>query len=235
VPFIFTSLFDFETQNSSPMKKLLALALVLCSGVLVAQDSTPQNSLAIMAGPNWAQKLVGKCLGCGSYEGKIGYALGLEYATNFAAQWQVKIGFRYGIFNAESQSDYITYPSEFDADGNYTPDPNLPHFITSKHTDKALQYMVGARWLASPRVWSWYADAELGITDFMEPRNTPRTKLRPSLGIGLGLAWQPKASGIATFVQPTARYVFSEPSSVFTRGNSALLVPAIEAGVRQRF
>ncbi|MBX2893250.1 MAG: hypothetical protein KF734_20225 [Saprospiraceae bacterium] len=217
------------------MKKLLSIALVLFCGTLVAQDATPQNSLAIVVGPNWAEKVAGKCSGCGSYEGKIGYTLGFEYANNLAARWQVKFGFRYSVFNAEYQSDYITYPSEFDADGNYTPDPNLPHYVTSKHTDRALQYFTGIRWLGLPRVWSWYADAELGITDFMEPPNSPRTKLRPSFGAGFGLAWQPTTSGIAIFVQPTARYIFSEPGSVFSRGSSALLLPTIEAGIRRHF
>lgn len=226
---------NFFYQNYLPVKKLLLLAFVLLGGMSNAQDAPPQHSLSLVVGSNWAQKMMGICHGCGSRDEKMGYSLSLDYATHFAARWQVKFGFRYSVFNAESQSDYITYPSEFDADGNYIPDPNLPHYVTSKHTDRALQYFTGIRWLGLPHVWSWYADAELGIADFMEPPNSPRTKLRPSLGIGIGLAWQPTTSGIAIFVQPSTRYIFREPGSVFSRGSSALLIPSLEAGIRRRF
>ncbi|MCW5923345.1 MAG: hypothetical protein KIS77_13455 [Saprospiraceae bacterium] len=217
------------------MKKLLPLAFVLLGRWSDAQDALPQHSLSLVVGPNWAHKMMGICRGCGSSDEKMGYALSLDYATHFAPRWQAKFGFRYSVFNAESQSDYIIYPSEFDADGNYIPDPNLPHYVTIKHTDRVLQYFTGIRWLALPRVWSWYADAEFGIADFIEPPNTPRTKLRPSLGIGVGLAWQPAASGIAIFVQPSTRYIFRVPGSVFSRGSSALLIPTLEAGIRRRF
>lgn len=206
------------------MKKLLTLAMAIGCGVVVAQDFGPQNSLAIIAGPNWAERFEPDCLGCGTYNTKVGYTLGLEYTLDVAVRWRIKMNVRYNVLNSEYQSDYFPFPP-----------PSVPSY-SEKHTDKVWQYLAGVRFLGKPRVWSWYADADAGVADIVESdTNTPKMKLRLSVGGGLGLAWQPAGKNTAAFVQPVVRYIFTEQNTIFTHGDTAMLIPAVEMGVRRHF
>lgn len=223
-------------QNSLPVKKLLTLVFTCWYGVLAAQNSTPQNSIAIVAGPNWVQKINSAFFnGNGKHASSIGYAIGAEYACKVAVHWEVKIGMRYTVLNSEYQSGYLRYESEYQPGGSYVPDPTLQHYFTIDLTDRVLQYLVGIRWSGKPKTWRWYADAETGLTDYIEPDGVPKANLRFTVGAGFGMAWQPFKSKVGIFAQPIVRYVFQDLGSDLSSVSYRFLIPAIEAGARYHF
>lgn len=223
-------------QNSLPVKKLLTLVFVFWCGVLAAQYTGPQNSLTIVAGPNWVQKYnSGFFNGNGKHASSIGYAIGAEYACKVAAHWELKIGLRYTVLRSEFQSGYARYESEYQPDGSYVPDPALQHYFTIEQTDRVWQYLVGVRWSGKPGTWRWYADAETGLTDYIEPEGIPKLNMRFTAGAGFGVAWQPLNSKIGIFAQPVVRYVFQDLGSDLSVVDFRFLIPAIEAGARYYF
>lgn len=217
------------------MKMFLTLIIAFWYGVSAAQDSNPQNSLAIVAGPNWCLQFNNSLTSGYDFDPRTGFSTGLEYTFHIDKHWHLKAGIRYNILKTITKSGWLRYESEYGPDGTYTPDPTLSHYFTLNHKDRVWQYLVGIRWMAKPKTWRWYVDAETGLTDFIEPDGVPKAKLRLTIGTGFGLAWQPIESKTAIFVQPVARYVFQVLGSDLSTVTYRYLIPAIELGARRYF
>lgn len=215
------------------MKKLIPLFLALPFGFLNAQTTDPQNAVAIVVGPNWFQHASSSLDGGDSYEPRAGYSIGLEYTLDLSTHWQIKASIRYNKYNFEQHIGPLTWPSEFST-GQYVYDPTLPHYLISKESINALQYLAGIRWLGKPRKWRFYADFESGLTDFIEPPTQRNSGMRFTLGAGIGLEWRPGPGHFSIFTQPTTRYIFQKLGGDFADGYS-FLIPTIETGVRTRF
>jgi hypothetical protein len=210
-------------QNCLSVKKLLTLVLVLWFGAMKAQDLGLQNSIAVVAGPNWYCQDFDLYAAGGVFSPRIGYSLGLDYTLEVAKHWHVKVGFRYNFLRYKAVLTYLY-------------DPTLPaEEFASIETARYWQYLAGIRWLSKPKTWRFYADGELGLSDLKEDEGNPKQKPQPTVGIGFGLAWQKAGSKLAVFAQPNIRYVFPQQSSLAVRSNAHFFMPALEMGVRRYF
>lgn len=216
------------------MKKLFSLVLTLWYGALTAQSLTPQNSIALVAGPNWFQHLSSGIDGGADFEERMGYSIGADYTLELSAHWHILAGFRFHELKYTYSAGPLYWPSEYST-GQYIYDPTLPHFINTDVNVQALQYLAGIRWLSKPKTWRFYFDAETGLTDYIEQNSVSKDKLKFTLGLGLGLAWQPAKSNTAVFAQPVVRYIFQSFGSDFYTVGYSFLIPAVEAGVRRYF
>lgn len=215
------------------MKKLIALVFVVQYGFAVAQNTDPQNTIAVVAGPNWFQHISDGFDGGGAYGARIGYTVGLEYTINITSNWYLKAGVRYNEFNFTVTSGPLTWPSEFST-GQYVYDPSLPHYLSSDGTIHSFQYYVGLRLLSKPRPWRMYADIESGLADFIEQEGAPKNKMRLTIGAGFGVEWHPVQRKTSFFAQPLFRYMFQSIDNGLSYGYQ-FLAPAIEAGARVHF
>lgn len=216
------------------MKKLFSFVFTLWCGVLTAQSLTPQNSIALVAGPNWFQHLSSDIDGAPDFESRIGYSIGADYTLELSAHWHILAGFRFNELKYTYTAGPLYWPSEYST-GQYVYDPTLPHFINTDESVQALQYLAGIRWLSKPKTWRFYFDAETGLTDYIQQNGIPKDKLKFTLGMGLGLAWQRVKSNTAIFAQPIVRYTFQNFESDFGLARYSFLIPAVEAGVRRYF
>ena len=210
-------------QNYLPVKKLLTLVFAVWCGVLSAQNVAPQNSLAVVVGPNWYCQDLDLHSAGNVLTPRIGYSLGLDYTLEVSKQWHVKAGLRYNFLRYKFVLTYLY-------------DPALPEedFVRLE-TVRYWQYLAGIRWISKPTTWRFYADGELGLSDLQEDEGKPKQKLQPTISIGFGSAWQKAGSKLAVFAQPNVRYVFPQPNSILSRGDAHFLMPALEMGVRRYF
>ena len=147
----------------------------------------------------------------------------------------MKAGFRYAEFNSSATIGPLTWPSEYST-GQYVYDPTLPRYITVNTSDHAMQYFVGMRLLSKPGIWRVYADADMGLTDLLEPEGKPNGNVRLTLGAGLGVAWQSAKGKFSIFVQPALRYVFQNfGNDISAAPGDNFLIQALEAGTRYHF
>lgn len=197
-----------------PLKKLLPLVFAFYGSVLMAQDSDPQNSLAIIAGPNWSYRFDGGRILNADFYSRTGFSTGLDYTLLLDNHWQLKAAFRYNILTYKVEGIGANYEAE----------------------DNTWQLLVGMRWMSKPKPWRWYVDVETGMTGFIVSDEEPGVaNIRPTLGAGFGVAWQPPERKTAVFVQPAARYIFHNVFSDISTLTLRYLVPVVEAGARRYF
>ena len=216
------------------MKKLLPLLFTLWCGASLAQTNTLQNSIALVAGPNWFQHLSSDIDGGPDFESRTGYSVGADYTLELSAHWHILAGLRFHELNYTYLAGPLYWPSEYST-GQYVYDPTLPHYINSDESINAVQYLAGIRWLSKPGTWRFYVDAETGLTDYIQQNSVSNDKLKFTLGMGLGVAWQRAQSNTAVFAQPVVRYTFQNFGSDFGQVSYSFLIPAVEAGVRRYF
>ncbi len=218
------------------MKKLPIWWFAFWSGALFAQINQSQHTLAVVAGPNWFEQYDGWFSPYFTYSRRTGFSAGADYTYLIGGHWHVKASLRYHALRSTAESGWITYASEFAPDGTYTPDPNLPHYVTVKNTDRLWQYSIGIRWISKPGIWRFYTDVETGLSDYIEPEGIGKAPLKVTVGAGLGMAWQPARSKFAFFAGPAVRYLVRDLTSDFrTAGLPDFLVTSLETGVRYHF
>lgn len=195
----------------------------------------PQNSLAVIIGPNWFQQFPGDFAASNDFSPRIGYTVGAEYSAELSPHWHLKAGLRYNELNYKFLAGPLTWPSEYST-GQYVYDPTLPHYITTKESDHALQYLIGLRWISKPKTWRFYIDAESGLTDYIERENEQKDAWRLTIGAGFGVSWYAQSGKISIFAQPIARLVFQDfGSEFFTYHGYRALVSTVETGARYHF
>jgi hypothetical protein len=205
------------------VKKLLTLVFALSCSVLAAQYAHPQNSLAVVAGPNWYCQDFDLHSAGNVFTPRTGYSLGLDYTLEITQHWHIKAGFRYNYLSYKFVITYLYDPALF------------PKEFVYLETARYWQYLTGIRWISKPKTWRFYTDGEFGLSDLQEDEGEPKQKLQPTVSIGFGLAWQKADSKLTVFAQPNVRCVFPQQSNVFARGYAHFFMPALEMGVRRYF
>ncbi len=187
------------------MKKIFTLLFAACCGILTAQQTQPEHSVALVVSPDFS--FTREASPNNLHDGfRLGYRARLDYFNQLAPRIFLKTGFGYAEMNflETLNSSDAQWPSQNNGNGQF--DPTLPGEsgkLELKYTYRFLQVPFGVRFHLTTGKIKWLADVEGGVMLRTERKN--QNGIQPYIGVSTGLGTA-LPGGFALAFQPAYRY-----------------------------
>lgn len=103
---------------------------------------------------------------------ELNWALGLNYNRKISEKWYFKTGVRFAVLGYETGIRYLYWPSEYDDEGNFVDDPDLPSAVKWDFDYFFLEIPILFRYELNQKTWAPFVEAGLSPSFHLTTKQT---------------------------------------------------------------
>ena len=147
---------------------------------------------------------------------KLNWRVGFNYNKRLTSKLFVKAGLRWASLGYSKQKRTgLTWGSEFDGMGGYTPDPNLPHEIQLIHDYWFIELPIAGRFEFSAKKFTPFVEAGIAPSLYLTTRTRQKTDIGNSVEYNNGEAHNFNTLHLVSIISFGANYALNNNFQLF--------------------
>lgn len=103
---------------------------------------------------------------------ELNWALGFNYNRKISRKWYLKTGIRFAVLGYETGIRYLYWPSEYDDEGNFVDDPDLPSAVKWDFDYFFLEVPILFRYEWNQKTWIPFVEAGISPSIYLTTKQT---------------------------------------------------------------